>query len=331
MSGWDIRFPSSRGCQIGQVQFEAIPERVAAGVFDLGGPGGREAEARGVSGEGADRDAGDGEAAGPAGNDREACACGDEVQNRVFLAGDQVQAGGKACGLEEPEGEVVAMRAAGAIWHDHRHIGQILHGNLGFRGQGVGFGKGDHGGFLGNRMDDEAAIKVGGRAEDGEVERAAEEPRDEADGFLFDNLDCDLGVAFAEQLQEGRNEASGGAVDHPDPERQLQRGGEGLGFGAEKLKLAQGFSGRGEERVACGGEADVACGAGEERKAEVLLQRLDVTAEGGGKDAQIARGAAEMQVICDREEGGELIAVHSTNYCDSLYNHQRIERGPPAA
>ena len=63
-----------------------------------------------------------------------------------------------------------------------------------------------------------------------------------------------------------------------------------------------------------GGQGDALAGAVEQLHPQLILQRLDLVADGGLRDSQSLRGPGKIQVLRHRHEALQLHCIHETSY-----------------
>jgi hypothetical protein len=69
-------------------------------------------------------------------------------------------------------------------------------------------------------------------------------------------------------------------------------------------------AGERQQRAAGSGQGDMVARALEQNNPELALEAPDELADRGLDDAQALRGATEVQLIGDRDKGGELAQLH---------------------
>ncbi|MNH27049.1 hypothetical protein D3C79_871410 [compost metagenome] len=76
------------------------------------------------------------------------------------------------------------------------------------------------------------------------------------------------------------------------------------------VELAHGLFGLNQQRLAGGGEVDLALAALEQAHTQLAFHVLDLPAEGGRGDAQLLGGPGEMAVAGDAEKIAEMADFH---------------------
>src|SRR6266702_3208839 len=195
-------------------------------------------------------------------------------------------------------------------------------------------GECDHGRFMEQEQELQPLVRVFGRADEGKVEPAGQQPRQQADGLVLDQLHRDVGPLLAEIVQQHRQKAGGGAVDCADANGGRLLPAADAEFGGERIGLRQKCARVLEQNGAVVGQRDAARGPRHQPCAEVLFEQPDKAAERRGQHFKPLRRPAEMQFFGRRHETSQLMKIHrsplNADYIIFLYKRQPIESRRPA-
>ena len=131
-------------------------------------------------------------------------------------------------------------------------------------------------------------------------------------------LDLDVGRRGAEALDDPRHDRQQRRADEVDPQSAGLAGVDPPRGGDRAVELAEQLTGVAQERLAGRGQLDPSARAGQQRAAELLLELAYLLAQRRLGDVQAGGGAAEMQLLCDRDEIAQLAKFH-LDLCDSEY------------
>ena len=149
-----------------------------------------------------------------------------------------------------------------------------------------------------------------GEADDDGVEPLVADRLDEL--VRGTRLEHDLDVRrLGGELLERARDAGGKRVRHvADAELRTRRGVRVARRALRDLGLVQDPTGLDEQRGAGRGEGDAAVGAVEQPHAQLCLELADLLADGGLRHVQALGGAAEVQLLRDRDEVPQVSQLH---------------------
>ena len=128
-------------------------------------------------------------------------------------------------------------------------------------------------------------------------------------GHLADG-DVDVGIAAAEDVEDGRQDAEHGRGDQAQGETAAMAERALARVLARQLRIGEHPPRLDQEDAAGLGQLDVAPAAQEQRDAEVVLELLDAPADMRLGDAELLGGMAKMQALGQRDESPDLLEFH---------------------
>ena len=129
-------------------------------------------------------------------------------------------------------------------------------------------------------------------------------------GRALVQLDLDVGSRRAESLHDPGHDREQRRADEVDAQVAGLAGVDPARGGDRAVELAQQLTGVAQERLPGGRELHPAAGPRQQLAAELFLQRADLLAEWRLGDVQPRGGAAEVQLLRDRDEISQLAQFH---------------------
>ena len=202
------------------------------------------------------------------------------------------------------------------------HLGEgdpIVHRAI--RGEQIGTGGGDDDEILG---EDPAQTQprhlrgeFEGAGDEREVELAAGQRFDELTGPLLHQLELDTGVGGVEPADRLGHEAHAQGRGRTQPNPALLQARELIHVTADRLGVGEHALRRRQQRRPGIGERDVTMRAVEELGSELLLQRRDLSRQGGLGQVERRGGFREMAGGGHLGEASQLFEVHDRSPCRS--------------
>ncbi len=270
-------------------------------------PGGADPQ-RGEVGERAHDEAA-GEGAQDVGGDEEgADALADQVDADLGLGGGVDDARGDL-GLGEPaEQPGVERRVDGAVEEHEGLAGEVGERELGAAGEGMGAGHDERPAALEEGADGEAVV-VDREVDEADLERAVAQAGEDLGGVEVAGLEHDRRV----ELAQG---AHGAGEERRVPVLEITQANAAAGEVGERAGLGLGLGDGGEDAAGVIDEGGADRGEGdagvaiEQANVEVGLELGELLAQRGLGDGEAQGGAAEVQLLGEREDRAEVAELH---------------------
>ncbi len=219
----------------------------------------------------------------------------DELERVRRDGGDRLHRHFREHGVEH-----LPQQGAG-IGHDEVLIDQVGDPDRAALGERMVFAHGDAGLEVEGRDLLQPAAHLHGIADD-DVDIAAQQDAGKCVGVRDRDLKIHVRIVVTEFLQEaGQEFARHGLVD-PEPHGAFVGAVQQVDLGAGGVELVDRLAHPVEQGFAGGGQAQSLAVAGEQLDLELLLQELDLAADGGGRDMDAVRGQPKRAVARDLVE-----------------------------
>ena len=148
----------------------------------------------------------------------------------------------------------------------------------------------------------DALVAMLRRAHERQIEAARQQPGQQPDRFVLEQLDRDIRMMLAKIVQQDRQQSGRGRIDGAHLRRRCRprarsrmRRSSLVGLRQQRPRLVEKLDTFRRER-------DIARRAQEQARAQALFQQADMPAERGRQHVEPPRGSAEVQFLRDRDE-----------------------------